>query len=304
MKQAESLQKGILYITLSKSIKIKEFDLKPRVGHIQFLNCLPLYYGLVKSHALLDIELIKGNPTELNNLLINGELDISPISSIEYARNYKSLMLFPDFTVSSDKEVKSIILLSRFPLDGLSGKKIALTSTSATSHVLLKLILSAYNIKPEYFIAPPEPERMLEASDACLLIGDIALKYYLNGKSMYVYDLGYEWNKLTGHKMVYAVWAINRDFALNRKELCKYVFDLFKKSMEYSMNHLQEISDYAERWEPFSSNSMMEYFRSLHFGFEREYQEGLIFFYNKAVEIGELSYVPELDFFDTTSSIR
>ncbi len=64
---------------------------KPRVGHIQFLNCLPLYYGLVKSHALLDVELIKGTPTELNNLLINGSLDISPISSIEYARHRNPL---------------------------------------------------------------------------------------------------------------------------------------------------------------------------------------------------------------------
>lgn len=272
--------------------------MKPRVGHIQFLNCLPLYYGLVKSYALLDIELVKGNPTELNKLLINGELDISPISSIEYARNHQSLILFPDFTVSSDKEVKSIILLSRYPINNLTGEKIALTSTSATSHVLLKLILKAHNINPEYFIASPEPERMLEKSSACLLIGDTALKYYLNGKSMYVYDLGYEWHKLTGHKMVYAVWAINRDFAINRKDLCKYVFNIFKKSMDYSMEHLQEISDYAERWEPFSSNSMMEYFKSLHFGFEEEYQKGLIFFYKKAKEIGELSYVPNLEFFD------
>ena len=68
----------------------------------------------MKSHALLDIELIKGTPTELNNLLISGALDISPISSIEYARNRDSLMLFPDFTVSSDGEVKSIVLLSLF----------------------------------------------------------------------------------------------------------------------------------------------------------------------------------------------
>ena len=69
------------------TIMDREHALRPRVGHIQFLNCLPLYYGLVKSHALLDIELIKGTPTELNHLLISGALDISPISSIEYARN-------------------------------------------------------------------------------------------------------------------------------------------------------------------------------------------------------------------------
>ena len=76
--------------------------LRPRVGHIQFLNCLPLYYGLVKSSGLLDLEMVKGMPTELNTLLINGKLDISPISSIEYARHHESLNLFPDFTVISE----------------------------------------------------------------------------------------------------------------------------------------------------------------------------------------------------------
>ena len=56
---------------------------RPRVGHIQYLNCLPLYHGLVRHDALLDIELHKGTPTELNRLLIGGQLDVSPISSIE-----------------------------------------------------------------------------------------------------------------------------------------------------------------------------------------------------------------------------
>src|SRR4030042_1389426 len=112
------LLKGIRSITRLRFMNImdREHALRPRVGHIQFLNCLPLYYGLVKSHALLDIELIKGTPTELNNLLISGALDISPISSIEYARTKDSLLLFPDFTVSSDGEVKSIVLLSRVPV--------------------------------------------------------------------------------------------------------------------------------------------------------------------------------------------
>ena len=30
---------------------------RPRVGHIQFLNCLPIYWGLVRSGGLLDVEL-------------------------------------------------------------------------------------------------------------------------------------------------------------------------------------------------------------------------------------------------------
>jgi chorismate dehydratase len=281
------------------------FLLKPKVGHIQFLNCLPLYYGLVKSEALLDLELIKGTPTELNSLLINGKLDISPISSIEYARHYKSLVLFPEFTVSSDGEVKSILLVSRSPIENLSGKKIALTTTSATSQVLVKLILSrGYQVEPEYFTCQPDLGSMLAEAEAALLIGDIALRHYLDRQGMYLYDLGAEWKKLTGKKMVYAVWAVNRNFAETQKVLNEHVFEIFKKSMDYSMEHLSEIAEYAARWEPFSPSFLMDYFRSLRFTFDKEYQEGLLHFYKLAEELGAIEKVPELEFISIHSGVR
>jgi chorismate dehydratase len=279
------------------NLRNRVYVLKPKVGHIEFLNCLPLYYGLVKSYALLDIELIKGMPTELNNLLLSGKLDISPISSIEYARHHDSLVLFPDFTVSSDGEVKSILLLSRFPIEQLSGKKIALTGTSATSQVLLKLILKhGYGIEPEYFVCPPDLNRMLETADAALLIGDIALKYYVTAKDFYRYDLGIEWKKLTGKKMVYAVWAVNRKFSETNSELCENVFETFRKSMDYSLKHLPEIIEYAVKWEPFSPSFLMDYFKSLRFDFGDDYQEGLLYFYKLASEIEELQGVTQLEY--------
>jgi chorismate dehydratase len=285
--------------------KGKVLLLKPRVGHIQFLNCLPLYYGLVRNYALLDIELIKGAPTELNSLLLGGGLDISPISSIEYARNNDSLMLFPDFTVSSDGEVKSILLLSRIPIAELSGKRIALTNTSATSHVLLKLILSrSYGIAPEYVISEPNLKSMFSAADAALLIGDIALKHYVNAEDFHLYDLGFEWKNLTGKKMVYAVWAVSRSFAQEKSELCENVFETFRKSMDYSIEHLSEVVEYAAKWEPFSPSFLLDYFKSLRFDFGREYQEGLSLFYKMATEIGELDTVPELKFINFSSGVR
>lgn len=280
-------------------------SLRPKVGHIQFLNCLPLYYGLVKSYALLDIELIKGTPTELNNLLISGNLDISPISSIEYARHRKSLILFPDFTVSSDGEVKSILLLSRFPIEELSGKKIALTTTSATSQVLLKLILSrGYSVDAEYIPCKPDLTGMFSIADAALLIGDVALKYYYHTEDYYLYDLGLEWKKLTGKKMVYAVWAVNRSFAETKNELCENVFETFRKSMDYSTEHLSEIVEYAAKWEPFSPSFLIDYFKSLRFDFGRDYQEGLLHFYKLASESGELQTVPVLEFITLRSGVR
>lgn len=271
--------------------------MRPKVGHIEFLNCLPLYYGLVKNYALFDIELVKGTPTELNNLLLANRLDIAPISSIEYARHAESLRLFPEFTVSSDGEVKSILLLSRYPVEDLSGKNIALTSTSSTSQVLLKIILSqGYDIAPTYRVMPPDLAVMLSACDAALLIGDIALRHHTDAAGYYVYDLGVEWKKLTGKKMVYAVWAVNRTFAETQSELCAIVFETLRKSMEYSLRNLSEIVAYAAKWEPFEPSFLSDYFSSLHFAFEEDYREGLTHFFRMAKDIGELERIPELEF--------
>ena len=43
--------------------------MRPRVGHIHFLNCFPLYYGLIQHKVLLDVDLLKGTPRELNRML-------------------------------------------------------------------------------------------------------------------------------------------------------------------------------------------------------------------------------------------
>ncbi|MCL5292361.1 MAG: menaquinone biosynthesis protein, partial [Actinobacteria bacterium] len=129
---------------------------RPRVGHIQFLNCLPLYYGLVNNGTILDIDLTKGTPTELNRWLVEGKLDISPISAIEYARNASELVLLPKLTVSSDGKVGSILLASKVPVEELGTASVALTNTSRTSQVLVKIILKVkYGVEPTYFECPP-----------------------------------------------------------------------------------------------------------------------------------------------------
>ncbi|MEO6703927.1 MAG: MqnA/MqnD/SBP family protein, partial [Jatrophihabitantaceae bacterium] len=78
---------------------------RPRVGHIQFLNCLPIYWGLVRSGALLDLELTKDTPDNLNRLLVDGALDIGPISLVEYLKHADELLLLPDIAVGSDGPV-------------------------------------------------------------------------------------------------------------------------------------------------------------------------------------------------------
>jgi chorismate dehydratase len=269
----------------------------PRIGHIQYLNCLPLYYGMMRKGLLLNIELHKGTPTELSNLLINGRLDISPVPAIEYCRHERDLLLFPRLTVSSDGEVKSIIIASKRPIFELQGKPFALPTVSATSQVLVRIILEKkYRVKPVYFECPQDLPRMLLEADAALLIGDDALRALVDSRNLYLYDLGKEWKDLTGKKMVYAVWAVKRDYAENNRETVREIYQAFMLSLQYSIDHTDEIAREVSRFESFTADFLKNYFLSLRFEFDKDYQEGYGEFLRYAQEMGFVENIPELKF--------
>ena len=277
---------------------------KPRLGHIQFINCLPLYYGLVKNDVLLDVDLIKANPADLAVDLVAGKLDIAPIPAIEYARHAEDLMLLPDIAISSDGEVQSILLLSKRPAEQLGGATIALTNSSRTSQVLARVLLAQrWGVEASYIEMPPDLPAMLREADAALLIGDDALRaYWDKPEGLLEYDLGTEWTAWTGLPMVYAVWAVRRSFAAEQPEATAAVVESLGRSLDYCRGHLDDISDYAARWEQFPAEHFRSYFDALQFRFDPRYREGLTRYLTEAVAIGQLDRVPEVHVFGEASS--
>jgi chorismate dehydratase len=271
---------------------------RPRVGHIDFLNCLPLYHGLVRYGAVLDMALHRGTPTELNRMLLAGDLDISPISSVEYLRNASDLLLLPDLTVAADGPVGSIALASRVPAEELGGRTVALTHTSATSQALTRIILQErYGVSPRYVERPPDLWRMLDVADAGLLIGDPALRVlWQRPAGLHVYDLGEEWTAHTGHAMVFAVWAVQREYAARFPELVAAVLDGFRHSLRYSLDHVDEIAAAAARWEAFPAEVLASYFRTLRFELTDRFRQGLAEFARRAVAHGLLNEAPRFEF--------
>src|SRR5688572_27520893 len=168
---------------------------RPRVGHIQFLNCLPIYWGLMRSGALLDVDLRKDTPDRLNAALVAGDLDIGPISLVEYLRHADDLLLLPDLAVGSDGPVHSVNLVSTVPLSELTGEAVALGSTSRTGVLLAQMLLSDhYGVTPEYFRCPPDLTQMLLEAKAAVIIGDVALRARYDARGdLIVTDLGEAW---------------------------------------------------------------------------------------------------------------
>ena len=263
---------------------------KPRLGHIHFLNVLPITYSLNNLNYKEGLELSNGVPAVINNDLLNNRVDVSEVSSIVYARNYDKLLMLPDLCVRADGEVRSIILVSKKPIEEINEDKIILTAQSATSHCLLKIIMAkAYDANPQYFIRNLTPDNPVpNDATAALFIGDDALNVNLHQEpyKYYYYDLGREWKKLTGRCMVYAVWTVNKEFAKSNPEGMQLVYERLYKGVQAGFSNLREAIATIVDKTPFTPRQLDEYLHVIKWNLTEEFIENLEVFYELAYEQG------------------
>lgn len=263
--------------------------MKPRLGHIHFLNVLPLSYGLNDLNLKEGIELANGVPAVMNNDLLTGRLDASEVSSIVYARNFENLVVLPDICVRADGEVRSILLVSKKPIEEINMDKIILTAQSATAHCLLKIIMAkAYDAAPHYFIRNLSPKNPVPSdATASLLIGDDALYVYhhQDKEKYYYYDLGREWKKLTNRCMVYAVWAVHNEYAKNNPEGVQLIYERLYKSLQEGTKQKAAAIKGIIAKKPFTERQAAEYLNIIKWNLTEEYVDNLQVFYDLAYEL-------------------
>lgn len=269
----------------------------PRVGHINFLNVLPLSWSYAHGSDK-GLILTRGVPAVLNNDIVNHRLDVSNVSSIIYARDSDELVILPDVCISTDGAVQSIILVSRKPIEDITDDKIILTAKSATSHCLLKIILrSAYGAIPNYYIRHVTPENPIpDDAAASLLIGDDALwLYHHQQPELYYYDLGAEWKKLTGKKMVYALWVANKNFASEQPEMLQLVYDRIRQAFTQGLQHKKAAIESVIKDKPFTYAQLDEYLGpTIHWNLTDDYIDGLKTFYELAHKMNLIEHIPEI----------
>lgn len=264
---------------------------KIRLGMVDYLNCVPVHQPLEEGVVPIDAQIVKGPPAALNRMFIEGELDITPISSIEYARHYREALILPDLCITADGEVMSISLISKVPPTELDGRVVALTSSSAASVVLLKILLEHYyQVQPEYVTMAPDLDVMLENADAALLIGDDALQAnYRCAKEqspLHITDLGAVWKEFTGEKMVYALWVIRRDFIEKRSADVSEICSKLTAAKNHSLANPGHIIRVAVEKSGLPADLMAEYFRTIEYDFGPEQRRGLTTYYDYAYKSG------------------
>ena len=244
-----------------------------RLGRISYVNMAPVFHRLN-----VDVEEIHGVPTDLNARLLAGEIDLAPISSIEYARNADRLRILPRLCVSSEGAVDSIQLVSRTPLEHIDS--VAVTPESATSVVLTRVLF------PDAILVP-----LAKKAEAKLLIGDAALRSAFEDPTPH-HDLGRLWLERTGLPMVFAVWACPDPPPPGILEL----EEALVSSVRLARSEPEVLAYEASERYGYPAGFLARYFEKLRYSFGPRERAGLITFFELARDVGELERVPELRF--------
>ena len=270
-----------------------------RVGRIPYINCYPVYGAIDAGVVKLDAELVTGVPSALNAQMARGQLDVSVVSAIEYARASERYLLLPDLAISCDGPVRSVLLLSKVPAPELGGRRVMLSRSSMTSVALLELLFAnVWHARPEF--APGDAEltdvaRFAgEPHEARLVIGDAALVLGTQNPTpqapgpkpyQFVYDLGVEWKRWTGLPFVFAVWVAQRSTSVDR---ALAVHATLIESRSWGLQHLDQLAERAAQSSGVNSGACREYLSGLDYGLSYPHLAGLTNFFNRLVEVGRV----------------
>jgi chorismate dehydratase len=259
---------------------------KLTIGRISYANLYPIFHHLERACAHREYRFVQGVPSKLNRLLKSGELDISPSSSIEFLRNRNRYLILPWHSISSTGAIRSILLFSLLPVEHLGGKTIALTADSATSTVMLKIILKEfYSLKCRFRTTEQRSvKNILTSASAVLHIGDTAMveakKAAVNGSrsGFYIYDLGELWHSFTGLPFVYALWVVRNSALKDKKALVeKFSTDLIR-AKKLATKNLRSIAGEAPQSRVLGQQALVDYWKIISYDFTEKHLEGLRLF--------------------------
>jgi chorismate dehydratase len=271
------------------------------LGRIAYVNVDPIYYGLENTGKPDWLEIVGAPPARLNRCLAEGRLDISAVSAFAYAEHHGEWLLLPDFCIACTGNVLSVLLVSRHPLEALSGQRIQVSDESATAASLVRLVLKMRGIAPVYETGKIRSPRDVDPADgAALVIGDTALRENWHGAFPHVWDLGDLWTSLTGLPFVFALWAVRKPFAQEHPRAVAEVLDLLRASRQAGMAALDSVSARASTVLGVKRELCDRYFANFRYEFDPSRIQGLETFFRQLHRQGFFSAPVPLSFFSAS----
>jgi chorismate dehydratase len=261
---------------------------KLRLSFIEFLNAIPLGWGFLHGSDKGAFDLLFDVPSECARHLSSKEVDIGLIPVIEFQR-ISGLRVIPDISISSQRRVRSVLFVSRVPIEEIS--TVALDTSSKTSAVLLRILLSEFYGKESirYSEQRPDPTIMLRSFDAALLIGHNAITSSLDG--LKVYDLAQEWYRFTGFPFVFAFWAVREGVDLAEQG------EIFYRSRGEGLKAIDKIAEMYSSQLSIAPAKIRSYLKNnLDYSLDDKNLAGLNYFYELATKIGDIPRTDPLRF--------
>jgi len=265
-----------------------------RISAISYLNTAPLMWDFEHGAAGRQFDISYTIPSACARALEAGTADIGIIPAAAYAL-ISGLKILPDVAIASRRAVRSILLVSKVPVEKI--RTVALDTSSMTSVALTKVLFEKWLGGGRTFTPmAPDVEKMLAQHDAGLLIGDPALQI---DRSRYLtLDLAEEWIRFTGKPFVFAFWAIRED-ALQEADPAQDLSAIFQTSRDHGLLP-ENLSLIARDWAPrlgISESDARSYLaENIYYHLDAGCLEGLQLFYRYATEIGALPPAPEMLF--------
>jgi chorismate dehydratase len=279
----------------------------PRISAISFLNTAPLMWDFEHTPIGGEYEISYTVPSRCAEALRRGEADAGLIPAVTYL-TIPDLVIAPQVAIAARGAVRSILLVSRMPLERV--RTVAADTSSRTSVVLCDLLFRRWfpamsadiraTAAPEQsdrirqiVALPPDLEAMLLECDAALLIGDSALR--VDRTRYLVLDLAEEWRSLTGKPFVFAFWAMRRAAATPR------MAEHFRASRDHGLEPAN-LDTIARLWAPrvgISEADVRSYLtENICFDLDPANLAGLALFLRMAAQEGLLPAPPSLDYLD------
>ncbi len=264
-----------------------------RCGRIKYTNDLPVYAAFDARAIQYPGTLHADVPARLNEMLLAGELDMSPISAFTWAANWQDLVLLPDLCIGARDEVVSVVLVSRITPALLDGAPIYVSKESASGRALLRIILERrYGRRPTY-VEEPNAFARAAGGEPTLLIGDSAIDAHERFPAEMVHDLGRLWHEWSGSQTVFAVWAARRDVYERDPLAIRSCMHALTDAYTWSRAHGDEVVALAQRAFARPAGFYERYYGKLNFMFHVAAQDGLAAYCRELVHLGAIPQMPQ-----------
>jgi len=274
-----------------------------RISIVEYLNTAPLVRGFTHGPLRGKYELSFTVPSQCAEALRSGAADVAIIPAIEYQR-IPDLVILPNLSIASKKSVRSLLLVSKKPIQQVA--RVALDRSSRSTQTLTRILCEKlWRIEPEFFEAAPDLSAMLQHADAALLIGDPALRLAIAcapgasrdtqgdliapaslaglscDGSVYIYDIVEKWRAMTGLPAVLAVWAARREAGTPQ------LVQDFQDSLAFGLQHMDAIASEAAEQMNLPAADLRRYLlENIDYHLDEENLQGLTHYYFLAASLG------------------